>query len=77
MCAGSTWYITWHIMWHILDVMRNLIAVSDASTPEVIHICFGIAQMNRAGANLIRNELQTKTDCPYANVDGFVDSQWC
>lgn len=33
-----------------------------------------MAPMNRAGAGLIKNELQAKTNCPHANVDGFVDT---
>lgn len=62
-------------MWHILDMMRNLIAVWGTGTPEVIHTLESLmAPMNRAGSDLIRNELQTKTNCPDANVDGFVDT---
>lgn len=63
-------------MWHILDVMRQLIAVGDAvpQTSSTFALESVVAQMNRAGADLIRNELQTKTNCPYANVGGFVDT---
>lgn len=74
-CAGST-RITRSILLHILDVMGNLIAVwalvpQKSSTFALESV---MAQMNRAGADLIRNELQAKTNCPYANVDDFVDT---
>lgn len=63
-------------MWLILDVMRISLLFGalapQKSSPLALESV--MAPMNRAGADLIRNELRTETNCPYANGDGFVDS---
>lgn len=59
------------LMWWEISLLFGALAPQKSSTLALESV---MAPMNRAGADLIRNELQTKTNCPYANVDGFVDT---